>query len=349
MAPRPPEPIVAVVEDLPIPSAPNAIDALLRQTVRRLAERDLEIGRLARRLVSGHGWRRLGYASRDRYAIDRVGMSRSSLEHRVTLARRAAASPELEKALLAGAIGYEAAMQIARIEGAGPKVVAAWVRRAKRRTVLALRDEVNAVLLETSLNPGASKEPPDAAALEEIEALEAKVTSGELFRSLLDGKLDPQMSVTLPAGTGCAIHLTVPAELRAHFDRVEALFRRIAGPKASFVAFMCFCFWRSWLPCFEHAEDERSGPRSTNATATAAPTRSATAPTSRRTTSTSAATAAATNWRTWRRCARGATSKASTRAGSPPTRRLRTCGGRSAGSRSWRSTDATWWRADDPS
>ena len=45
--------------------------------------------------------------------------------------------------------------------------------------------------------------------------------------------------------------------MRAHFDRVEALFRRIAAPKASFVAFMCFCFWKSWLPCFEHAEDER--------------------------------------------------------------------------------------------
>lgn len=251
-APNAREPLLPVGEDAPIPTHPNAIDRRLRKLVRALAERDLEIGRLAQRLVVGCGWRRLGYASREQYATERVGMSLSSLEHRATLARRAAGSPELRTALVNGSIGYEAAMQIARIDRLGRSMLAAWIARAKQRTVLGLRHEVNAVLAMVALDLGASRAPPDDAALAQIEELERRVQSGKLYRSLFGGRLDPQMSVTLRGGAGCEIQMSVPAELRHHYEHIEALFQRFAGPRASFVAFMCFSFWRAWLPFFEN-------------------------------------------------------------------------------------------------
>ena len=66
----------------------------------------------------------------------------------------------------------------------------------------------------------------------------------------------PQMSVTLPIGTGCDVRLRVSPELRTYFCDVEAEFQRLAGPGASFVAFMCICLWHAWLPWLE-AQDSK--------------------------------------------------------------------------------------------
>lgn len=261
-APAPDAPPIAPVPvdlapDLPLPGDALGLDTEIRKCVRDLAERDLRIGELARPMINGGGWRTLGYASREQYAKERLGLSLSSVEHRMTLARRAHALPSLQKALVAGEIGYEAALQIARLPDLGPMTAAAWISRARRRTVVHLREEIRAVLLRRSLDRNSSCAPPDDAVLQEISEIERKVQTGELFGSLLGPHLrGPQMSVTLPAGTGCRLTFSVSAELKAHFDEVEAEFRHLAGPKASFVAFMCVCLWSSWLPWLE-AKDSR--------------------------------------------------------------------------------------------
>jgi len=52
---------------------------------------------------------------------------------RVALSRRVGELPEIEAAVGAGRIGYEAATLIARV--GGPRTVAAWVERAEALTV----------------------------------------------------------------------------------------------------------------------------------------------------------------------------------------------------------------------
>ncbi len=249
---------IAVADDPPLPRDVEGIDREIRRCVRQMAERDLRIGRLARSMIGRGGWWALGYATREQYATERVGLSLSSLEQRATLARRAEKQPALADALVSGKISYEAALAISRIPNLGPVMAKLWVDRARRRTVLHLREEVNAVRLRWSLDNAASCAPPDDAALAEIAELERKIQTGELFSSLLGtARLrPPQTFVTLPAGTGCEVRFCVSADVRAHLSEVEAQFRNLAGPKASFVAFMCICLWDAWLPWLEARDDK---------------------------------------------------------------------------------------------
>jgi hypothetical protein len=244
----------------PLPQTAAALDRELVRRCRDLAERNLRIGRLAQMLFTSRTWRTLGYASPEDYARDRVGVSLSSLEHRATLARRTARCPALREALERGEVGYEAALLIGRVMGptSNAAVAEAWIARAKRRTFKHLRQEVDAIMLSTSLDPRVSREPPTAADLEAIEALERKVQSGAFFRSLLGQQTPvPQMSVTFEApGSLRPLRLKLPVELHLHWQHVESTFREVAGHKASFVAFACFTLWSTWLPYLEQWEDK---------------------------------------------------------------------------------------------
>ena len=260
-APRPPAPslLASVPPELPIPEEPLALDREICGAARTLAERDLEMGRLARIVLGAKVWRRLGYAKVHAWARDRVGVSLSTLEHKVTLARRAARYPELGEALKDGAIGSASALMIGRVLGerSTPALVAAWIERARRRTVVHLREEVDAVLLRVGLEPRASREPPSEAQLEEVAELERGVQSGELLRTWLEAA-GPQMSVTLQTGPGAGdrqLRLSISPALHAHWLEVEEEFRRVAGPHASFVAFMCFSLWSTWQPFLGAWED----------------------------------------------------------------------------------------------
>lgn len=262
--PTPAPPVLAALfAEQAIPTTPKALDREIVGCARTLAQRNLEMGRLAHKLLVARGWRLLGYESAARYAKERVGLSLSSLEHRATLARRVARYPALGRALQRGDIGYEAALLLGRVFGnaASRSLVTAWIDRARSRTYKHLREEVDAVILATTLDPDVTRAPPSAEDLEAVAKLERKVQNGELFRSYLGaGNQGPQTFVTLavdPAqGPLRPLRLRLPAELCDHWQEVEAEFRAQAGPRASFVAFMCFSLWTTWLPYLEAFDDK---------------------------------------------------------------------------------------------
>jgi hypothetical protein len=162
----------------PLPTTPEALDARIRELVRALHERDLDLGELALRLFGADGWRRLGFASETQYARERAGMSLSSLKGRMTLSRRIAGLPALREAVAKGDLGYAAAHLVAR--AARTESAQAWVERARERTFKHLREEVAAVELvarvegEGVLRLG----PPDDDVLEEVFELERQVRPG---------------------------------------------------------------------------------------------------------------------------------------------------------------------------
>jgi hypothetical protein len=191
-----------------------------------------------------------------------MGLALSSLEHRGTLARRIERWPALGEALEQGRIGYEAALLIGRVLGASSssELVNAWIERAEVRTYKHLREEIDAVLLGTSLDSRVDRSPPTEEDLEAAADLERRVQSGEIFRSLLGARTPgPQTSVALVPKTGGSLRplrLTLPIEQHLHWQKIEAEFRLMAGHRASFVAFACFSLWSTWLPYLEAWDDK---------------------------------------------------------------------------------------------
>jgi len=151
------------------------IDGALRALASELGGRDLFLGQLARRSFESDAWRRLGYATFEHYARERIGLSASSVEAKIALARAVAQLPEVEDALVSGHIGACAAGLVARV--AGPTTAKAWVERAKVRTVKHLREEVEAVeLLARAEGRDVWRfEPPDEAMVEEVHDVERAV------------------------------------------------------------------------------------------------------------------------------------------------------------------------------
>ncbi len=238
----------------PIPTSPVDIDRELRRLCAELAARDLEMGHLARRLLRRRAWAIFGYASPAQYAKERVGVSLSSLQHRMTLARRLEAVPALEHALTEGRIGYEAAFLLSR--SVGPQTVEAWLDRAQRRTIVHLREEVSAVEVMCRLE-GAPGTPPDAALLARLHMFEEKVQSGEAYASLLGaGRPLSQISVTLDAGRGQRLRFKISPDLHRHWQFVRTLYDRVAPQGTSLLAFACLALWRSWIPHLERQESK---------------------------------------------------------------------------------------------
>ena len=130
----------AAIEELP--SDAIGIDRrIVRELAPRLASSDLAFGRQLAKFFRVRGWHVLGFASEAQYARERLGMSRSAVYARITLAKRAAHLTEVGDALHEGRIGHEAATLIARV--ATPDTEAAWIERAGRRTHKHLKEEVD--------------------------------------------------------------------------------------------------------------------------------------------------------------------------------------------------------------
>ncbi|HEX6766846.1 MAG TPA: hypothetical protein VF103_15230 [Polyangiaceae bacterium] len=200
------EPPHAADDDCSTASSPEALDGVIRRLCAELAERDLALGLLAERANKAEVWRRLGFASEIQYARERVGVSLSSLKAKRILAARSARVPELGSALASGRLGYEAAYLLSRI--VTPATVNAWIRRAERRTVKHLREEVEATELLIRTGHGREQLPLDERSLHELFELERCIVSGDLLGRDRDSSAgegaksnahsDGQMSGTLP-------------------------------------------------------------------------------------------------------------------------------------------------------
>ena len=169
--------IEAALGMAPLEQAPAAaLDREARTIAAALARHELELSRLVLQLHRADGWRRLGYASESQYARERLGVSRSSLRSRRALALRLERLPSVTAALAAAHIGVEAASQLARI--ATGKTEAAWVERARQRTIKHLREEVAAALVAVRLSGEADCLPPADTEMAAFQTLEQTVVSG---------------------------------------------------------------------------------------------------------------------------------------------------------------------------
>jgi hypothetical protein len=243
-------------DDSPLPSTPRGLDAEIVRMGQRLAARDLELGEMADDFFARRCWRFLGYASAEQYARERLGISCSSVQHRVRLARRVRGLPEVAAALRRADIGYEAALLVARV--ATPDTAADWVDRARGRTLVHLREEVEAVRVARTFDDDAESAsvrgalPPDDAVLEKAREIERSVLDGSFLADTILGLgAGPQKSVSLQSGDGETVRFRVSEDLHFHFRWVETEFRRTAEPEVSFIGFLCFSFWAAWLPTLE--------------------------------------------------------------------------------------------------
>ena len=258
MEPRFAPPIAhETVVDEPLPTTLRGLDRQIVRCCRELARRNIEIGRLMRTVLVRGAWRALGYDSLAQYAAERVGLSLSSLEHRMTLARRVARYPGIRRAVDDGSIGYEAALIVSRVVGGGAsdQLVEAWIDRAKKRTVKHLREESDAVLYAVGLDPSVDRSPPSEEDLEAVFDFERAVQTGELLRPYVLAAQAPQTFVTFATGESaskrCSLRLTIPVDVHVHWQKIEEQFRARAGSGASFVSFLCVNLWRVWLPFLE--------------------------------------------------------------------------------------------------
>jgi hypothetical protein len=156
------------------------LDAIVRALSRSLAEHEFVFARLLLEFHQREGWRELGHATEERYARERLGLSRSSWLARRALAARLESLPAVAEALRTGGIGVEAACQVVRV--AVPETEVAWVERARRRTVKHLREEVVAALTAVRISGNAECPPPLDAELTRYQDLERAVLSGRLWR-----------------------------------------------------------------------------------------------------------------------------------------------------------------------
>jgi hypothetical protein len=159
------------------------------------------MGILFDRFRRADGWRRLGWATEEQYARERVGVSHASLKARLTLARRCDRLPEVAEALDGGRIGFEAASLVARV--ATPRTASAWIERATERTFKHLREEIEGVEMLARASGDASVLVPPSdeqvAAVADIErwVLTGGVMAGEAVNlASEDAADDSQMSVT---------------------------------------------------------------------------------------------------------------------------------------------------------
>jgi hypothetical protein len=159
-------------------AACDELDDHVRGLARALARHELELSQLVLRFHRADGFRRLGYASETQYARERLGMSHSSLLARRALAQRLERLPRVAAALGAGQIGVEAALQVVRVATSGTE--AAWVERARRRTIKHLREEVAAALTAVRISGEVECPPPVDAELELFHDLEREVVSGRV-------------------------------------------------------------------------------------------------------------------------------------------------------------------------
>jgi hypothetical protein len=158
----------------------SVLDQQVRALAALMARHELDLSILLLRFHRGDGWRTLGYATETQYARERLGLSRSSLLARRALALRLEKLPDVAAALAVAQIGVEAALQLVRI--ATPSTEAAWVERARRRTIKHLREEVSAALTAVRLTGECDCLPPEQTDMAAFQTLEQTVVSGQFAR-----------------------------------------------------------------------------------------------------------------------------------------------------------------------
>lgn len=269
----------------------DELDAMVRGLARGLARHELDFARLLVTFHRANGWRLLGYASETQYARERLGLSRSSVLARRSLAVRLEKLPGIAAALARGEIGIEASIQIVRV--AAPRTELEWIARARRRTIKHLREEVAAAQAAICWSGEADCPPPLDTELDAFHDLERAVVGGSICSSApsADGGSEPESdSASEPASASASrrpwrvmlgslaswlrgepieggVQASAPSgggrprvTLRLRFSRdAAAWWRRLAElavphlpPGMSWLRFACLSLWRAWQHELEH-------------------------------------------------------------------------------------------------
>ena len=231
------------------------LDARIRELCAELASRDLRIGELWGRFRQMNGWRRLGFASEQQYARERVGVSMASLKARRALARRTGDLPEVREAIRSGTIGYEAARVIARVSTA--EHATAWLERAKRRTVKHLREEADIAELAATFSAWSTAEPPTAEVVAAAQRAEAWVKSGGHYKEGAPvgqiGGDPPKMRLPMAGRPSARVTLRfwVSASTRDFFRELKRVYESWRTDGVPFLSFLVRCLWETWGQSFE--------------------------------------------------------------------------------------------------
>ncbi len=142
-----------------------------------------------------------------------------------------------------------------------------WLTRATRRTFKHLREEVQAVEMATRFLNETDHSPPSNQQLEQMQALERAILSGELLRKITRNRLsehdepngragtdeacapapDPAVQISVGPSAKITLRIRVPGDLLLHFRQLERLHRK-HFPDESFIQFLCTTFWQTWVP-----------------------------------------------------------------------------------------------------
>jgi hypothetical protein len=205
---------------------------------------EARIGPLLARAWNGWVHRAMGYASREAYARERLGMDPTRARALVRLERAAVSSEPFARAYQSGALSWVKAGVLVPLVSADPlgRFVEEWVVWARQVTVRRLRDDVEwALALEETdpvafrrtggLPPGARGEPGIAEA-----ATVASVSAGIRVRETraphsdpADVPLGPDREIGAPttmADETCSVRFIAPAEVVAFFRAVLSTVRR---------------------------------------------------------------------------------------------------------------------------
>jgi hypothetical protein len=137
------EPFFTVEAGLDEESAPQRIDARLKELASMRRSWDRQVGFLAQVVKRTRLWDLLGFASFSHYCSERLGLAVRTVEQRAALEQRLWEVPALRTAVEDG-LSYEKARLVARYHS--PKDLEAWITRASEKdvTVIALRREMEA-------------------------------------------------------------------------------------------------------------------------------------------------------------------------------------------------------------
>jgi hypothetical protein len=213
------------------------VDTKLRHIAREFARRDLIFGEIAEDFWKADGWRRLGYATATQYAREQLGMSLSSVKAKRALTRRTRTLPRLRHALDEGELGYEAARLVGIV--ASNRTEAAWIVRARERTVKHLREEVEVVQMLRRLELTSDMAPPATRLMETVAAIERRVLNGETF-------LDGQGQTSAPATRRVTLKVRVARPTYRYFKWLESAFRKHGPRTMSFLRYLCVASIYEW-------------------------------------------------------------------------------------------------------
>src|SRR5258706_15092847 len=106
-------------------------------------------------------------------------MSLSSIKDRRQLARRVRRFPALVRAVHERELGYDAARLVVRV--ATRATVDAWIARARQRTLVHLREDIDAAEFAARLTEQSVALPPTDDVIDAIADLERRVITGQIF------------------------------------------------------------------------------------------------------------------------------------------------------------------------